>query len=225
MATVEETPERCSHCPHPTDRFQGPPLPPNPPLTMFSCGHAVHTQCILIHMYNSNRNILRMSCLTCNEPFISPEVQNHLQTFRDTAGDHIRNDVKRLWENNEVFREEVREVAKLDKDVKKKRMVVKKEVELLIKGWKDNTIMYKTILKNMRETYIRRFREIKGKREAGLAIGKARRAKRLICDTYDIGFYELEGLNRIRGAPKIGSTSRRWRRQYMNTGSLFRFWL
>jgi len=105
----------------------------------------------------------------------------------------------------------------------KKRTVVKKQVDLLRKEWKDNTISYKTLLKNMRESYIRRLREIKGKREAATAHGKAHRAKRLICATYEIGFYELEGLNRIRGAPKIGSMSRRWRMYYMNPRYTFRF--
>ena len=223
MATVEEAPERCSHCPHPTDRFQGPPLPPNPPFTTFSCGHTFHTQCILIHMYHSHLRLEHMTCLTCNEPFITPAVQNHLQTFRDTAPD--RSNVKRLWENDEVFREQVRNAAKLGRDAMKKRTVVKKQIELLRKEWKDNTISYKTLLKNMRESYIRRLREIKGKREAATAHGKAHRAKRLICATYEIGFYELEELNRIRGAPKIGSMSRRWRMYYMNPRYTFRFFL
>ena len=224
MDTAEATPERCSHCPHPTDRFQNPPLPHNPPLTMFSCGHAVHTQCILINMYHSDRNILHMSCLTCNEPFISPEVQNHLRTtFRDTAPDRIRHHVNTLWETNEVFREQVREAAKLERDVIKKQGVVKKEIAILKKEWKDNTMMYNTILKNMREAYIRRFREIKGKREVTAAIGKAHRAKHLLCDTYDFGLYELEEINRIRGAPKIGRTSRRMRRWRMNPDYIFRF--
>ena len=83
--------------------------------------------------------------------------------------------------------------------------------------------MYKTILKNMKDTYIRRFREIRGKREATVAIGKAYRAKHLICDTYDFGLYELEEINRIRGAPNIGRASRRWRRWRMNPDYLFSF--
>lgn len=216
--------ERCALCPHPADRFQGAPLPPNPPLTMFSCGHAVHTQCMMIHMHFGNHYILNATCFTCNQPLLTPELQIHLRNNRDAAADRVQNEVPRLWENNELFREQVREAAKLERDAAKKRLTVKKQIEILRREWKENTAGYHTILKNLREGYLCRFRDIKGKREAATATGKAQRAKRLIRDTYDLGFYELEALNRVRGAPRFGMFTRRWKWR-MNPNYIFRFCL
>lgn len=221
MAALEE---RCALCPHPADRFHGIPLPPNPPLTMFPCGHAVHTQCMMLHIHFGNQYIPNASCFTCNQPLLTPEVQNHIRNNRDAAGDRLLNDVPRLWENNEVFREQVREAAKLDRDAAKKRAIVKRQIEVLKREWKEKTAGYHAILKSMREGFLRKFKDIKGKREAAAATGKAQRAKRLIRDTYDLGFYELEALNRVRGAPKLGTFTRRWRWR-MNPNYVFRFWL
>jgi hypothetical protein len=165
----------------------------------------------------------RISCPECNERVFSDELVAWFRRHQNR--DPTRpNDVAKLWENNQVFREQVREAAKLERDAAKKRSAFSKQCILLKREWKEKTEGYKTYLENLRQTFIRKYREIPGKHEKAAAEGKAQRAKRLIRDTYDLGFYELEQLNRIRGAPKIGYVSRRWRR-FNHPNYLFRFWL
>lgn len=217
--------ERCSLCPHEADLNPAPPLEDNPPFTHFRCGHRVHTQCFIVQLSIHLDWFGRVSCPDCAQRVLNDGVLNYLRDYRDyDAGGRV-NTVANLWETNEVFREQVREAAKLERDAAKKRRVVKLQVDALKKEWKEKTDGYRTILKNMRDSYIRRFREIQGRREMALATGKARRMKTIIRQTYDLGYYELERINRIRGAPKIGGVTRRWNRFYVSHAYAFRFWL
>jgi hypothetical protein len=213
--------ERCHFCPHEADLNPPPPLPPNAPFTQLPCGHRIHTICWMLH--TQDRYVARHACPECNERVLGDELVAWLRNERNR--DPARpNDVARLWETNEIFREQVRETARLERDAAKKRSAFTKQCLLLKREWKEKTIGYKTYLENLRDSFIKRYREIPGKREKAAAEGKAQRAKRLLRDTYDLGFYELEGLNRIRGAPKIGYMHRRWRR-FNHPNYIFRFWL
>jgi hypothetical protein len=218
---MEEPTTRCAFCPHEADLNPPPPLPPNPPFTQLPCGHRLHTFCCLIRLQDVW--LARITCPECNERIVGDELAAWLRNTRD-RNPARPNDVTKLWENNEVFREQVREAAKLERDAAKKRSAFSKQCMLLKREWKEKTVGYRTYLENLRQTFIRRYREIPGKREKATAEGKAHRAKRAIRDSYDLGYYELEQLNRIRGAPKIGYVSRRWRR-FNHPNYLFRFWL
>jgi dsDNA-specific endonuclease/ATPase MutS2 len=119
------------------------------------------------------------------------------------------NSVQNLWKDNEVFRAEVREAAKVQREASSEWKKFTKSVSDLKEEWVQKTESYKMILKNMRAEFTNRYKEIPGRVKAFMLLAKAQRMRHTIRNTYDLGYYELEALNRIKGAPKISSVFHR----------------
>ena len=225
MAEQPPTDNRCAYCPHQADINPAPrETSENPPFTQFRCGHRVHTHCFLLHLHISDAWLGRITCPECDQRIMNDDAVQFIRHRREDNPDRP-NSVQNLWKDNEVFREEVREAVKVQREANLEWKKFTKSVGDLKKEWIQKTSPYKTILKNMRAEFANRYKQIPGRVRASMLIAKAQRMKRRIRDTYDLGYYELERLNRIKGAPKIGSVfHRRWLYLRMRPGRVFGFY-
>jgi hypothetical protein len=213
VEVVAEAANRCAFCPHIADVA---PPPPQPDLATaarmhFRCGHSIHTHCILYKLYTDDISAMRFSCPTCNERVIHDEGYQWLRNFRRHR-DGVPPNLENLWKTNEVFREDVKGLYKIQKEFASVDKQYGKCLTELKKEWKNTIDPYKNILKAEKEKIMNKFKELPFRSKRNYLSGKISLNTDRVCRTYDLHKYELSTLAHIPGAPKIQRTH--WFRRY-----------
>lgn len=200
---------RCAFCPHMADVTPPPPPPENmatAPRMEFRCGHSIHTHCILYKLHTQDIAAMRFSCPTCDERVIHEEGYEWLRNLRRHR-DGLPPNLETLWKTNEVFREDVKNLYKIQREYKSVDTEYSKSLTVLKKEWRNTTEPYRNILKSEKEKIINKFKELPMRSKRNYLCGKMSLARDRICNTYDIGRYDLYSLSRIPGAPKLDRRS------------------
>jgi hypothetical protein len=213
VVTEAEAANRCAFCPHMADVA---PPPPQPDLATaarmhFRCGHSIHTHCILYKLYTDDISAMRFSCPTCNERVIHDEGYQWLRNFRRHR-EGVPPNLENLWKTNEVFREDVKGLYKIQKEFASVDKQYGKCLTELKKEWKNTIDPYKNILKAEKEKIMNKFKELPFRSKRNYLSGKMSLNTDRVCRTYDIHKYELASLAHIPGAPNIQRTH--WFRRY-----------
>jgi hypothetical protein len=108
-----------------------------------------------------------------------------------------------LWNNEEVFREELKELKALELAYKKEYANLNKGIIALRREWRELTLPTKTFLSLQKKEFQKRFSKLEHRSSTIRAYGRMQRKKRQITETYNINGYYLRALEAIPKAPKF----------------------
>jgi hypothetical protein len=223
---------RCALCPHPADlinpeaRFPPPTDPQNSPLTHFPCGHSFHTQCVFGRFARLDHRIYDYcSCFVCDESILSQDQRDFLMEDathnRNQRRGSIGPDVAKLWQENDTFREQYRELAKESREVSKLEKLYKSEIDRLKTEFNQNIHLAVETIRSEKERFLRRVSTECPNRTKFIR-AQARFGTKLnrLMGTYDLYAFQLERMRRVRGVPipriRLHRRYYRWRLRPQN---------
>lgn len=196
---------KCSICPHEANLDRFPPVDlSTAPYAHLRCGHQVHTHCLAIFLDRQYGQNFR--CEECNQSLYTNE---EMEWFRRGAQDNDINKVEKLWKSNEMFREHVVKLAKLQRRANALRNSLTSEYNELKKEWKTLTRPSIVYLKDQRKRFKKLYTNLPSRRITSAIEGLISRERRMILETYNMNRFELSLLHRIEGAPKTKINIRR----------------
>jgi len=184
--------ERCAYCPTDEERANRPAIARELTCTLL-CGHIVHTHCLMFEMFESANS----TCRTCNLNVIPEDIEVFYRNRR-------ANRLRELWQNSEVFREDVKEVDKLRKNFAKYTKSYNSELTKIKNNFKESTKLPIGLIKQEQRNSLNAVKTIPNRREYLVANTRLRNKTRQFSATYDTSYYELSRVfNTIEGAPKF----------------------
>jgi len=203
---MAEEDHRCQLCIHPTDeranviQYTGDLA--TAPFVGFRCGHRFHTHCFCIRFYEGGNHL---RCPQCQEYILEDNIRHGLRRLEEPDA-YERNGRQRvidLWNNEEVFREEVKELKALERAYKKEYANLNKGIIALRREWRELTLPTKTFLTLQKKEFQKRFSKLEHRSSTIRAYGRMQRKKRQITETYNINGYYLRALEDIPKAPRF----------------------
>ena len=206
---------RCRYCPHPSDPFPSPPQLPlaEAPWTTFRCGCRIHTACAWIRLVIQEYDLYG-SCPVCNESVLTEEQRRFL---RQTSGEEspVESRIKKLWEEDQVFCEEMRQVAKEGRKVGPAYQEYLKDKAAIRREWRAAVLPSIHLIRHHKQIFTKRMKDIQSRRKYLLAQGRYKRKLFQFLNTYDIEQYNLNRLMErgVKGMPKLRPAMRwgNWR--------------
>ena len=192
----------CSLCPHPAET-RIPPPPPEGDIKFleFRCGHRVHTHCAILNFYLNDVMLTRVRCPECQVLILHEDAIAWTTTLHNER--RAESEIHTLWEKNEVFREEIKELANDCKQIRKYNRIYRKGLAGLKRDWNTVIAPYKNYLKNQKEIFMKRFLLIPARSKLLYYNSKIRRVRNRIRQTYSLGWHDLDLLNIVPKTPKI----------------------
>jgi hypothetical protein len=203
---MAEEDHRCPLCIHPTDERAN--LLPytgdlaTAPFVGLRCGHRFHTHCFCIRFYEGGN---QSRCPQCREYILEDNLRHGLRRIEEPDA-YERNSRERiidLWNKEEVFREDVKELKVLERAYKKENANFSKSISVLRREWRDLILPSQTFLSLKKKEFQKRFSKLEHRSSTIRAYGRMQRKKRQITDTYNINSYNLHALEAIPKAPKF----------------------
>jgi len=203
---MAEEDHRCHLCIHPADeranliRYTGELA--TAPFVVFRCGHRFHTHCFCIRFYEGGN---QSRCPQCQEYILEDNIRHGLRRIEepDTYERNSRERIIDLWNKEEVFREDVKELKVLERAYKKENASFTKGTTALRREWREVTLSTKTFLSIQKKEFQKRFSKLENRTSMIRAYGRMQRKKRQITETYNINSYALYALEAIPKAPKF----------------------
>lgn len=190
---------RCRFCPHPTDATPNPPQLPlaDAPWTQFRCGCRIHTVCfaiyISVHEYHRGS-----TCPCCQQSILTPEQRTFLWEGRQRPETpDVR--AKKLWEENEVFREELKEVAKEGRSLGPLHAAFVKDKEEIKREWKEAVGPSVCLIRHHKQIFSKRYQALESRKKYCFATARYKRKLYRFLQTYDL---DQSSFEMRRGAPK-----------------------
>lgn len=205
---------QCIICPHEADLDKPPPINvENAPRIQFFCGHSVHTQCMIAKYYEYDRQINdctdfnRAHCPECDSPLTSPEFNEWLnRKFRNRENRFIN--IENLWTTNEVFREDVKELSKVGRELTAGFNAHDKDIATLRREFKEVIKGSVTFIKSQSEVFNKRLVALPSRKKSTRASVKYNKCMKKLLDTYDLSQYEMRFFKHAKNTPKIPITYR-----------------
>lgn len=172
------------------------------PFVGLRCGHRFHTHCFCIRFYEGGN---QSRCPQCHEYILEDTLRHGLRRIEEPDA-YERNSRERiidLWNKEEVFREDVKELKTLERAYKRENVNFTKGVTGLRREWRELTLPTKTFLSLKKKEFQKRFSKLENRLSTIRAYGRMQRKKRQIADTYNISSYNLHALGDIPKAPKF----------------------
>ena len=146
-----------------------------------------------------------MRCPQCREYILEDNIRHGLRRLEepDAYERNTRQRVIDLWNNEEVFREEVKELKALEIAYKKEYANLNKGIIALRREWRELTLPTKTFLSLQKKEFQKRFSKLEHRSSTIRAYGRMQRKKRQITETYNINGYYLRALEDIPKAPRF----------------------
>ena len=216
---MAEEDHRCQLCIHPADeranviQYTGDLA--TAPFVAFRCGHRFHTHCFCIRFYEGGNH---SRCPQCQEYILEDNLRHGLRRIEEPDA-YERNNRQRiidLWNNEEVFREELNELKALERAYKKENAGFTKGTSALRREWQEVTLSTKTFLSIQKKEFQKRFSKLEHRLSMIRAYGRMKRKRRQISETYNINCYNFYALEDIPKAPRFERfyrfhrTSSRW---------------
>jgi len=132
----------------------------------------------------------------------------------------VRN-IRKLWETNEVFREELKELSKQGRAVGPLYAAYKKELAALRAEWKTTISPLESVLRNHKESFMKRAIAISSRKKYILANGRYKNKLFRFAQTYEISHWALFRRIGIKGLPRFREVGR-WRSWRESPRYLFR---
>lgn len=194
----------CSLCPV-TDaaraRLPEPPELEGAPMSTLSCGHEVHTHCLINEIYTRRQEA---NCAECQLQIMRETAAAFFRERDDYDGDiTIRQPVTILWNNNEEFRNDVKEYKKLNSKVLSTYRDYSKELGQIKQRFKQNVLTSIELIKDQKRQAIHDLNTLASRKTYKRASGTVMRKLDYIRRKWDISIWNLKELNDIEGAPKI----------------------
>lgn len=203
---MAEEDNRCLLCIHPTDERAN--LLPytgdlaTAPFVGLRCGHRFHTHCYCIRFYEGGN---QLRCPQCHEYILEDNLRQGLRRIEEPDA-YERNSRERiiyLWNNEEVFREDLKELKALERAYKKENAKFSGGISALRREWRELTLPTKTFLSLKKKEFIKRFSKLEFRTSTMRAFGRMQRKKLQITATYNINSYNLHTLEDIPKAPRF----------------------
>jgi hypothetical protein len=121
----------------------------------------------------------------------------------DTYERNSRERIIDLWNKEEVFREDVKELKVLERAYKKENANFTKGIATLRREWREIILPSQTFLSLKKKEFQKRFSKLQFRMSTMRAFGLMQRKKRQITETYNINSYSLHALEAIPKAPKF----------------------
>lgn len=209
---------RCSLCPHPADtnrnRSTFPHLPlAQAPWTDLPCGHRVHTICYALQFANDRAAPPEYyRCNTCNEHMFNAEQR---EWFRQQERNRWREpdiNFEKLWDENETFREDIRNFKEKQKGMGALEKTAKEEIAALRTEFRDSIRLSVECIREQKAFFKRRLQALQSRKKLRSMVGRSKALQRRIEATYDLSWNDLERIKLVRGVPKFRTFSRwsRW---------------
>jgi hypothetical protein len=204
---------RCRFCPHPADTRPNPPQLPlaDAPWIEFRCGCRVHTVCYAIRA-SSEEYYIGRDCLCCGQSILRADQRAFLDQ-RPRMPEPPATRVNRLWAENEVFREEVKALAKEPRKIGALHVNFLAEKQALVKEWKEAVAPSIGILKHTREVFTKRLQEMESRKKYFRAHSRYKSKVTRVLETYAVEPSNFETRDTLKEIPKIrcASTWSTWR--------------
>jgi len=198
---------RCSFCPTIQDTAPRVALDRAPWMNL-QCGHQVHTNCFIEYLYFSTRTLLRFECPICHANALENTMIAWL-VENDTLHFTRPNTLNDLWDGNEEFRNDIRDLHKIQREEAKSISIHTNEVNQLKREWKEITYTSIQFLKEQKRIFKRRLFTLAGRRKAMRGINRMFAERRRLLNKYpNISWSSFQGIRAIRGAPKLKVFSR-----------------
>jgi hypothetical protein len=165
------------------------------PMTL-RCTHIVHTHCFLQQLLNDRALPFDVLCPSCTRPpidYIAPEEDAEVRTAR-------------LWNTNEVFRDDVHEFLVKLKAYQKLLKPYRSARKACVDTFKETVKLPVEFIKDQKRMCKRAISAIPGHAQFTKAARAYSRKKNQIRDIYRI--WNLRYLNTVPGAPKIPTNLR-----------------
>ena len=199
---------RCRFCPHPTDTSANPPQLPltEAPWTQFRCGCRVHTVCfaIYIHVQEYHRG---STCPCCQQSILTPEQRTFLYEgrHRPEAPDTR---AKKLWEENEVFREELKNMSKEGRKIGPLHTEFVNDTQTLKQEWKEAIGPSVSLIRHHKQIFSKRYQQLESRKKYFHAHGRYKSKLYRFLQTYDVSQSSFEMRNAVKGMPKLRRVTR-----------------
>lgn len=215
---------RCRFCPHPADAYARPPQLPleEAPWTQFRCGCRVHTVCYAIHIAVQDYH-RESSCPVCNAKILTDEQRLFLAGIgRDRHTENaIAKRINTLWEEDEAFHEEMREVAKEGRKVGPLYQEYLKDKLAIRQEWKAAITPSVNIIRHHKQIFTKKLKEIQTRKKYLAAQGRYKRKLFRFLNTYDVDQHALNRAILPKGMPKLRPATR-WGNWREKAWSIFR---
>lgn len=214
---------RCRFCPHPTDAYPRPPQLPleRAPWSQFPCGCRVHTVCYTLHV-NIQEFAHHSACPICHERILTEEQRQFLrQQTRRGDGNPVESRVSKLWNEDEAFREEMREVAKEGRKVGPLYQEYLKDKLAIRQEWKAAVQPSVNLIRHHKQIFTKKLKEIQSRKKYLAAQGRYKRKLFRFLNTYDVDQHRLNRPRNPKGMPKLRPATR-WGNWREKAWSIFR---
>jgi hypothetical protein len=146
------------------------------------------------------------SCFVCDESILSQEQRDFLMDDATLRRNHRRGsiapDVSQLWQENDAFREQYKELAKESREVSKLEKLYKSEIDRLKTEFKQNIHLAVETIRSEKERFLRRVSvECPNRTKFIRAKGRFGTNLNRLLGTYDLHAFQLERIHRVRGVP------------------------
>jgi hypothetical protein len=198
-------PWRCSLCDLQTDAIRYPqtPLTDNMPKIQLRCGHEYHTHCYMYKIMNTEDLPVHDRCpdIDCGEYLLPDNVREFYRD--DTEVRRADTNVVTLWNENEVFRNELKEIMKLRKKFKSEIAGFRPLYRTIHTEFKEKILAYRESIKYEKREFRQRLMNLSERRRAVFAMSRYKRKLNDFVRKYQIWTTNLRALHGIRGAPRI----------------------
>jgi hypothetical protein len=203
-----EEDHNCSLCPR-AEEIQNYPEYPQPlenaPMAMLSCGHQVHTHCLLNRCYYGRNE---ETCNECGTLLVSEETIEFFRGRYDRRNMHYTENVRTLWENNEEFRKDIHEYKKIIGRLRSMSTLYSKDVKVVKNRFKQNILTSVEMIKEQKREATMNINRFASKKNYRSSLYSYTRMYSKLLRKWDISFSSLTELNNIVGAPKIPRISK-----------------
>ena len=167
------------------------------------CGHQLHTNCFIEYLYMGHGHLLRFECPVCHVHALENTMVEWLQE-NDTIHFAQPETVERLWNENNGFREDIRNLHKLQRGESSAIRTHKKELAQLMREWKETTYTSFQFLKEQKRIFKRRLFSLGGRKRAIRGANKILAERRKILNKYpSLSWISFRNVRAIAGAPKL----------------------
>jgi hypothetical protein len=224
---VEATQGRCCLCPHPADLNNNLTSFPHPPLTQapwtqMPCGHRIHTVCFALNVLrHGSENPRSFGCEVCGASIFTPEQTQWWINDQRTRWREPPADLTKLWTEREDFRESLRAFKEAQKGYGALEAKANADITEIKKQFINAVRLPIEQIKEQQRRFKREIMALESRRKVKASFGRLFAKQRLIEETYDVNYRDLENLKRQKGVPKFRLFSR-WRRWRSSISYMFR---
>jgi hypothetical protein len=200
-------PNRCHICPLTQDTAPRTPAE-NIPWMYLQCGHRIHTNCFLERSNDHAMSLIRFSCPVCQEHALTNNMIQWIEA-QEQYNFTRANTLQTLWNENHEFREDIKNLSKIQRTHSSVISNHNKECIELRKQWNRDIHTSMEFIRMKTKEYYTSLKGLPFRKKALYGINIILRMRNNLIRKYpSLNWYHYSIISRISGAPKLKRYSR-----------------